>query len=477
MQIAKVLFTSKKLADGTHPVMIRFQHEKKTKYLSTGFSTSKSYWHKKNGLTQKSREADNREIDNILLKYQNRLNEILNNGQDPTFEVVMAKTPIQKATDGSNFIDVVKEKGKIVSATTKKLYTRLENELIDMYGSKINIKEINQVWFDKFREKIDKKLSNKNRMKNLMISTLYSSLNFGVKREYVEYLKIHDIKKFDEKRNEEKLNLSTNEITKMMMAYKKDVVLRARKLKKNELESIALYMLHLALQGLANVDVASIKCKQLEFKTIYKIDVDEERYNNNAAYKAQIDAEQEKREVVIINNIYRKKTGSRVKIVMDRESIEPLLEIFYYGKDENDYLIPCFNRGDSFNDKEELINANDEVILGKDRKPKTFTKIINCYYTTKTAQINRYMKEFCRIFEMDEIKHITYYMARHQFANRLNDLGISQNLIKKMMGQRTDVLQKSYLVGSTEWEQSEATILIFNQGETIKNLMEQRVSI
>lgn len=476
MQIAKVLFTSKKLADGTHPVMIRFQHNKKTKYLATGFSTSKSYWHKKNGLTQKSREADNREIDNILLKYQNRLNEILNNKQEPTFEAVMSETPTPKATDGSNFIDVVREKGTAKAIGTKKLYDRLATELEDLYGDYINIKDVKQTWFDEFREKIDKKLGKSNRMKNILISTLCSSLNYGVQREYVDYFKIREVKKFEEQRNEESLNLTNNEITKMMMAYKKDVVLRSRRLKKNELESIALYMLHLAMQGLANVDMAAIKCKQLEFRTIYKIDVDAERYNNNAAYKAQIDAEQEKREVVVINNIYRKKTGSKVKIVMDRESIEPLLEIFYYGKDQNDYLIPCFNRGDSFNDKEELINAKGEVVLDKDGKPKTFSKIVNCYYTTKTAQINRYMKEFCKIWEMDEIKHITYYMARHQFANRLNDLGISQNLIKKMMGQRTDVLQKYYLTGNTEWEQSEATILLFNQGETIKNLLEQRVS-
>ena len=48
-----ILYSSKTLKNGEHPVMLRVIKNRKSKYLSTGFSCSKELWDEKSNLPKK----------------------------------------------------------------------------------------------------------------------------------------------------------------------------------------------------------------------------------------------------------------------------------------------------------------------------------------------------------------------------------------------------------------------------------------
>ena len=461
MVISKTLFTSKKLSDNTHPIMIRFQQDGKTKYLSTGFKTNKSYWNKKSGLTQKGREKDNLKIDGILLKYQERLNAILQKGLEPTFELVMSDTPLEEKPNpsSSNFIDIISLKIKDVEAkyNTRKEYEDLKNLLIQEYGDYINVDKVNQIWFDDFKAKLSKIKGDKNRLKNVMCQKFKTCYQFGAARDMIKNYRPLTNKPFKYERDKSKLNLTPNEYAVILAAYKKDCVAQARELKANDKDAIMLFALHVAFQGIAPVDMARIKVGDIEIKKIKKYEVNQVKFNNDSNYRMEMEAKQEEREVVLAT-LKRKKSSVTFTICADAECCKPLIEYYIEGKSKEEYLLP---------------------IMEKEMTDEQFTKKVGNYYTNKIKRLNAYMKRFCEIWdEYEQPKHITYYHARHAFVNLLfhdsqQKYTIAQ--IKNMVGQVTDdVLLNFYVDETSLWNQSEATRDIFNQDISIAELMQQR---
>lgn len=459
MIISKVLYTSKKLKDGTHPIMIRFQAPKQSpKYVSTGFSVSKSYWSKKSGLTQKSREADNRKIDEILRKYQARKDEIESNGQEATYELLLSDQKIDKKKNKNNFIEIVRMKAKTYTKyNSRKEFDDLADILEELYGDYIDVNEINQFFLDDFQKLVDNKFGDKTRKKNIVCQKFVTSYEYAKGRDLVEKHRPLKYKVYKHYKKEEGRDLDPTEISALINAYKKDCILKTR-IKKNHKDAMMLWMLHLAFQGVAPVDMGNLKVGDFKFDKVYKIRPNIEKYNNEPDYKEQVDRDQEVREVVKLR-FNRDKTSTPVTVVVDRESVEPLLEYYIYGRDKNEYVLPIRKEG---------------------MDNETFTKKRKSYYGNKIKRINVYMKWYCKFFEVPPLQHITYYQARHAFINMLNDLDphkFPQTLLKRMVGQLDDVMNQYYIKPVDEWICTEATREIFNQGyTTIKQLMEERVS-
>lgn len=471
MIIRTELNTSRALKDGTYPVTILFQHSNKQNRIKTGLTCKKgaAYW--KNGkFTSKVNDYKNKNkiLENILLQYNTRKQQIEDADQEVTFELLTNNEPLIKR-DSHNFVSIVKEKGSELSYSQKIFYDNVSELLRNKYGDFINVNEIDQKWFDSFRKLIDVEKGTHNRMKNRILGAVGASLEFAVKMDYIEYHKVKEIRRFNAPINTHKLNITDKEFSAVMNAYKKDVVAGGNpKLTKDQEEAFALFMLCMAFQGLNPLDIAKLKIKDLKFETIVKYDVNIEKYNNITTYKNKIDKKQMTREVVKVKTS-RSKNGNPVFITSDKESMLHILEFFMKGKSENDYLVNCLQNGKDY-DRDKI---DDMKELGKRRKS---------YFESKSQIISKYMVKF---FEREKLtekfgnwdRKLSYQQFRHKFANMMRDRNYVTDDIRKYMGhigKPQQVLEKHYFEETPDWIQAEGIYMIFNNGETIKSLMAWR---
>ena len=189
-------------------------------------------------------------------------------------------------------------------------------------------------------------------------------------------------------------------------------------------------------------------------KTIKKISVNQEKFLNSTEYREELENNQEERKVVTLT-FRRRKTGSEVRIISDYLSISPILEKFMDSKTEDDYLIPCFSAKTQNDEKKEI-------------------QCVARFFNKNKTILNDYLSKFCAIWNLDRIENLTYYQARAAFANRVAEMGVSYNLIQKMMGHKQSVLERHYIAPPTDWEQSEVSYRIFNEQTTIADLLSQR---
>jgi hypothetical protein len=75
--IKVVLRRSRKLKDGRYPIAIRLTHQKKLKYLFTGYSALDREWSGKYPMYLKSNHPNHKELNALLLKEYSRANDEL----------------------------------------------------------------------------------------------------------------------------------------------------------------------------------------------------------------------------------------------------------------------------------------------------------------------------------------------------------------------------------------------------------------
>lgn len=457
MKITKVLYTSKTLANGEHPIMIRIAHKGKNKYVTTSTSCKASHWSKTLeliGAKDSKREEKNKIITSLYLLLQNRLADMEEKGIEPTYELLLSTEPIKdEDKERINLIHLYGLKAEASKAPrTKGEYRTMQRVMQHIYGDFININDISQVWANELREKIDRYYGEKNAQKNHFIKCFQGTYSYAEEIGVIPFRKAIRIKNF--KHEKEDKYLSTEEVSVILSAYKKDIVARARALEPQQELALSVFILMMAFQGIANIDLAGVRVKDIEIKTIKKISVDWEQYYNSEEYKQKIDHEQEERNVVVMT-FYRRKTEARVEVCADYLSISPILQNLMREKSGDDYLIPCFSDKTIGNKKKEIERSGR-------------------FYHKLKVILNGYLKEFCEIWNLKEIENLTYYQARSAFVNQVADMDIPHNLIQKMLGQKQSVLEKHYLKPATQWEQSEVSYRIFNKTITIADLLSQR---
>src|SRR5437773_12455875 len=65
--IKAILYTSKTLSDGEHPVMLRIIKDRKVKYISTGISSSTENWNEESNIPKRS-HAHYKEVKLLIRK-------------------------------------------------------------------------------------------------------------------------------------------------------------------------------------------------------------------------------------------------------------------------------------------------------------------------------------------------------------------------------------------------------------------------
>ena len=458
MKISKVLYTSKTLADGTHPVMIRISSKGEKKYISTKQSCRANHWSKTKdliGSKDPNSEMKNRDITALYLKLQNRLSEIQQSDVTPTIDLLLSNVPIKnEQKDKTNLISAYELKASACKAPrTANEYRTFQKVMQVLYGDFVDFNTISQVWVNELREKIDAHYVNENSQKNHFIKCFKGVYAYAENIGLIPYRRAIELKTFRHTKKEK--FLSVGEVSTIISAYKKDIVIGVELPPKQKL-ALSIFILMMAFQGIANIDLAGLKLSNLTQKTICKIDVNWEQYHNNKEYRDYIDKEQQEREVIVVK-IPRRKTQMEVEIVTDYISISPILDELMKGKNENDYLIPCFSAKTQANPKKEIERCSN-------------------FFSTYKKHLNDYLLRFYNLYkdQYTLVQDLTYYQARAAFVNQVVEMDIPHNLIQKMLGQKQTVLERHYIKPLSEWEQSEISYQIFNREETIANLLAQR---
>ena len=133
-----VLRRSRKLKDGRYPIAIRLTHQKKLKYIFTGYSALEKEWSGKYPLYLNTKHPNHKELNTFLLKEYSRANDALiqlnNKGKPFTVWDIHARIK-QESTSTSIFafaedlIQKLTESGRIGNAENYKNAIRVIKHL------------------------------------------------------------------------------------------------------------------------------------------------------------------------------------------------------------------------------------------------------------------------------------------------------------------------------------------------------------
>ena len=454
MKVGIELFKGKLLANGNYPIAIRLTNNGKTKYQMTGVSCKLKNWNNtKKCIT--CRETDFRLKNEVISHKYNeilsRANWFISNGYELDFQYIFSNKSLTsyKINEESNhnynfnnFIDIIKARiDSVQRVKTKQNYTLFLKLMVKMYGEFIDTRIVNQMFALQFRIRLQDENYTPSHM-NAHITRFLSCYKFGVENRMITHPYTITLKKYPY--IPKKVNLTNEEVTNIINIYKKQI---QANFPFNEIESLSLFCLTIAFQGLAPIDLANLKIGDLNLCKIRLIDIDTEKYNNDISYREYVEQNQKERWVIKINTM-RTKTNTYVPICTDFNTIKSILYNLCKSKTKDDYLLNCFYKEKNYTEKQYLVRCSH-------------------FFCNHSAKLNKFLSN-------ENIKtKVTFYSARHAFINILDKLNISHDLIRKMVGHKSNALEKHYINKPTDFEQSEIIFQIFNNVDTIENIEKQ----
>ena len=424
-------YTSKILADYTSPIMISICKDGKRKYVATGISCLANDWDsKKNELkkTVKNSKAINliirqkynaivsKELDLIAQGYSYSIDDLINAIKTDNSNKFLLSDLLKQ------YIEYKKSKHSTVVNYEYALSILKQHNVI--YVNEVNTDVIDEIAYGKLKDN-----SSRNVIKNVK-----SLLNFAVKNKIIKENPVKGYKT-DKKMNYEtkKRALSYEQISRIEYNYiakyflNQEQIDSIKQMKQEQIDSIedkelrdyynnlrnntiniyseafsvGLFLLSYNMQGLALVDLLTLKKSDFQ---IYN-------YSNKSALQNNLLNPESKQYFRI--ETQRNKTGKNVTIFIPVDQFMMFTNIIFNGHfnpdsiGDDDYFFPVFSKGMS---EIELFKKKQILQVMLNRKLKSFAKKIG---------IN---------------SDITFYTARHSFASVLNWNGINPSLIAQMMG-------------------------------------------
>ena len=450
--ITPILYTSKTLANGEHPIMLRICFNGKRTYKSMGISCKTTEWSKDKNKVKGSRANNlNRIITHEIATAQNYILSIEGKEEYSANTIVKhlsKQSPTQKTLfslfeERIHFFKYEKQSHNN-AVGYKTLLNRIKKYTND---TDLELFEITSSWLSNFEEHLRCHYSDNSIRK--FFDCFRAIFNYAVRQNYVTgspFTTFTYSKKLET--HTQKRALTIDEITKLMSYYhqrygmlglddnnvldehneKQYWVNQRFKLRgENKITpinaeqfSLALYLTSYLMQGLALVDIANLKIKDLKLLDV----VDNEKYQRDSAINGLEYAESHKRAVKHYEiNIYRKKTHQRTRIIVECQNLMPYLNPFGsyfddYSQLDNDdaerYLFPIF---DSNNDSAEI----------KFQRMTYMNYLVNVNLKRTTKRLG--------------MPPITFYSARHSYASQLYHANVSIGLIAQNMGRNPSEIQ------------------------------------
>lgn len=438
-KISIKLYISKILSDYTNPIMISICKDGKRKYVSTGISCLPSDWDsKKNELkkTVKNAKAINviiqqkynaivsKELDYIAQGYSYSIDDLINSIKTDNSNKFLLSDLLEK------YISFKKSKHATIVSYN---YTLSILEQYDVkYISDINTDVVDNIVYNSglkdtsIRLVIDntKALMNfasKNKLiKENPIKGYNGSkkMNFQTKKRALSYEEISQIeynyitKYFLTKEQIDSIKQMNQEQIdsikdKDLREYYTNIIDNRINIY-SEAFSVGLFLLSYNMQGLALVDLLTLK----------KSDFQLYNYSNKKSLQNNLLNPQSKQYFKI--ETQRNKTGKNVTIFIPTDQFMMFANIIFNGHfnpdliENDDYFFPVFNK------------KMDEIELFKKKQ-------------ILQVMLNRKLKQFAKKVGINS--DITFYTARHSFASILNWNNVNPSLIAQMMGRDVTDIQ------------------------------------
>lgn len=383
-----ILYKSKTLSNGEHPIMLRITKNRKTSYKSIGHSCTLSLWDEKENLPKK-KHPDYKSIVALIDKKKREASKLLlkldNEGLEYSADTIQKKlkrnqTNITLLNYFKENIEGLENKGRIGYAN---IFTSTKNSFKKFLKEKdINFNELTLSLLLKYEEYLNEKGNSLN-TQFVFLRTLKTLVNYAHKEELIgadfNPFKDFSFKKFR--------NIKTKK-----RALTKDQILKIKNLE--ILENIRLFdsrnyfLFSYYNSGMNFIDLAHLKWEQID-------------KNNYLTYT-------------------RKKTGQDFKFKL----LQPAIEILEYykqikGNSDKDYVFQILN--ESHNTPKSIDNRIDKIL--------------------KT--VNADLKIIGKLAEIEE--PLTTYVARHSAATIMKRSGVSQSIISETLGHTSEKTTRIYL--------------------------------
>lgn len=407
--------TSKQLANNEYLICIRVFNNGKYKHYSTGVSCTENNWNNKsNTVSSKDRnykeknEAIKAKLEEVTKLYSNTTEEV--KGISNNKEI--------------SFFDIIEKKANECNTYSyKKNFIQLSNHLKEKFNAiPCNI---SQDFFNAFLQS----LSNKpEAQKTKLIKMFRLVYNFGIQNNYITKFTNfkYNTKEYNKAIHKDRY-LNFSELSCIINAYKK--LISSGDIKNinndNKIYSLCVYVLHICFQGIAPVDMAQIKLKDIEENIINSNEYDYEKALNNEKYKEEYNRNNKQCQVIELS-FKRQKTNIQVDVCTSYSILQPILDIITNGKSKDDYLINCLSNNKQYTEKQKQ------------------SRITN-YYVKLAKCLNEYMSEYCNTYDIPLLQQITYYSARHTVINALAQLNVPYNVIRRYIGHKDTTLDKNYI--------------------------------
>ncbi len=381
-----ILYTSKTLSNGEHPVMLRIIKDRKPKYISTGISCTPQLWDEKLDVPKKKHphyKDAKLLIAKKKLEAEKMVYDLENEDKNLSAQEIKGKLKKERVSNPylykyfDNVIDRFKKSGQI---KTSEIYKDTKRNLKYYTGSKeIHFSEIDVSFLNHFEEYLKAQGKGGNTI-YLYLRTLRAVLNKAIKEEVCSE-KYYPFKKFSlgkyARIKTEKRAISKEDVDKVIALQPKTA---------NIILARHIFLFSYYDRGMNFTDMAFLKWKDINGdRMIYT----------------------------------RKKTGELFNIKL----LEPAIEI-----------LKLYKTVDS--------NKNDYVFPLLSSEHKTPQSIFN----RKVKMLREINKNLKAVGKLAGVKsELTTYVARHSYATILKKKGISTSIISQALGHQNEKVTQVYL--------------------------------
>lgn len=338
MQISKELFKGKTLSDGSHPVLIRIYHNGVIRRISTSVYIKEKYWNSVRGCIScrdKDYKIKNEMIETLYRRISGSIQSFIDTKLETELDSIISqykfeKTAKDKKVIGSDkkeppkcipnpqpdptykgqvsFVEMLDKKIEAtLSLNTKRGYEGFRRYFVEKFGNGPTIGTIDQKFTNQLLSQLDMDYESRASMKHLMISRYNAVLNYARGCGLIPTSEKICLPRFNISRKDR--NLDNDEVSHIMEAFK-IAMAKDPKISKPTTMALGLFILDIAFQGLAPVDLASLKVKSMNLRTIYAFHKNPNLYASDSEYRRKYDDPNNRiRAVSIYTN--RKKPAGR----------------------------------------------------------------------------------------------------------------------------------------------------------------------
>lgn len=387
MSIKLILYKSKTLSNGEHPIMIRVIKERKPKYIATGYSSDKNLWNEESQEPKRA-HPHYKELKILMGKKKLETEKFVYNleaeNEDLSAHDIQRSLRRKKNHNGSlyAYIDTIVERmtnaGQIKNAS---IYKDAKRNIKHFTGKKdVQFSDVDIMFLNKFEEHLKAKGKGANTI-YLYLRTLRAVLNKAIK-ELVCSEKYYPFKNFSLTRYS---NIKTEK-----RAITKEDIKKIEKLTLDNTDEILardIFLFSYYCRGMNFTDIAFLKWGDLKNTRLYY-------------------------------------TRQKTKELFNIELLAPAQEILARYKLE------------TFDGKGSYVFP---ILLAHHTKPTTI-------YNRKEKilrVVNKNLKEIANKAGIDA--NLTTYVARHSYATILKISGISTSVISQAMGHDSEKTTQVYL--------------------------------